>query len=89
MACAERAAKSILIHELFSWDNDFIRINGKTDVTFAISKPYLNQLLLNLIDHDPGEEYEVSDKEVETAPPSDCEPAAGLGAEKGPKKAKK
>ncbi|HEY4300200.1 MAG TPA: type II toxin-antitoxin system VapC family toxin [Candidatus Didemnitutus sp.] len=49
MATAEFANKIVTINELFSWDGDFTKLNGKiAGITFALSAPYMQQTLLKL-----------------------------------------
>jgi hypothetical protein len=48
MATAQATSKIIEIHGLFSWDDDFIKLNEKTDVKFPISHPFMLQPLLRL-----------------------------------------
>jgi predicted nucleic acid-binding protein len=56
MATAERASKKALIHELFSWDGDFIKLDGKTPIGFPISKPFMKQLLIQFPDNEQIED---------------------------------
>ncbi len=55
MATAEKASKKAAIHELFSWDGDFIKLNDKTPVGFPISKPYMRQMLIQFPESEPTE----------------------------------
>ena len=51
MATAEFANKIVTINDLFSWDGDFIKLNGKIDgIQFSLSSPYMKQALLKLDD---------------------------------------
>jgi hypothetical protein len=61
MATAEVASRVVEIHGLFSWDSDFLGLNGKTHLKFPITVPFLEQGILQLQnleagDADPGEE---------------------------------
>lgn len=48
MATAEAANKIVPIHEIFSWDSDFTRCNGKTDLKIPIVNPYISNPGLGL-----------------------------------------
>lgn len=48
MATAEVAARVVEIHGVFSWDSDFVNLNGKEGIRFPISHPFLSQPLLRL-----------------------------------------
>jgi len=50
MATAEFAGKLVTIHGLFSWDEDFTRLESKHLLNFPITVPFLHQSLLKLED---------------------------------------
>jgi len=53
VATAEFAAKIVIIHELFSWDSDFTKLNGKIPtIPFDLREPHMKQPLLKLEDVD-------------------------------------
>ena len=58
MATADAASRLIEVHGLFSWDADFIKLDGKTGLSMPISRPFMNQPLLKLEDESQGEEPE-------------------------------
>jgi len=55
MASAEFAAKVAPIHSIFSWDSDFVNLNGKTGMKIQISHPFMHQGLLRLEDSTEAE----------------------------------
>ncbi len=48
MATAEMAKRVVDIHGLFSWDDDFVKHNGKTGFHIPISHPFMQQGVLHL-----------------------------------------
>lgn len=60
LATAEKAAKKSPIHELFSWDDDFLKLDGKTPVNFPLTKPYMNQLMIRFPEDAVADEGEMS-----------------------------
>ena len=50
VATADIASKVAPIHEVFSWDDDFLKLNGKSEIKFPVVRTYLQQQLLNLED---------------------------------------
>ncbi len=55
MATAEAASRVVEIHGLFSWDSDFLSLNGKTHLKFPITVPFLEQGILQLQNVESGE----------------------------------
>jgi predicted nucleic acid-binding protein len=47
-ATAEVASRLVSVHELFSWDEDFVKLSGKVGLQFKFSRPYMLQTLLAL-----------------------------------------
>jgi predicted nucleic acid-binding protein len=41
MATADAASRIVPIHGLFSWDRDFIKLDGKTGLSMRISHPFI------------------------------------------------
>jgi predicted nucleic acid-binding protein len=41
MATADAASRIVQIHGLFSWDRDFIKLDGKTGLSMPISQPFI------------------------------------------------
>ena len=48
MATADMASRITEVHGLFSWDSDFVKLNGKTGIDIPICHPFMNQGLLRL-----------------------------------------
>lgn len=57
MATAEIASRVTDIHGLFSWDDDFVRLNEKTHLKFPISHPFILQGILRLEGAAEGEAH--------------------------------
>jgi predicted nucleic acid-binding protein len=59
VASTALVSKIVTIHELFSWDEDFIKLNGKIPgISFPFARPYMVQTVLNL---DPEQSLEEGD----------------------------
>lgn len=50
MATAATASRLIEIHGIFSWDADFVKLDGRVGIDIPISHPFMNQPLLKLGD---------------------------------------
>jgi predicted nucleic acid-binding protein len=66
MATAEVAGRVTEIHGIFSWDGDFVNLNGKPGIRLPISHPFMAQPLLRL---GVGGEESDEDTEENSAPP--------------------
>ena len=74
LASALSIRPSVILDELFSWDKDFLAIDGVAKFNLKICAPYMLQPLLRLTDHDSQTKTESEDT-IDPVPEPDEEKA--------------
>ena len=72
VATADFALKSlgIKIEQLFSWDGDFVKRNGTTELRIPFQHPYMEQMIFDLPERHEDDDESVEQTELQAEEPS-------------------